>query len=321
MPLHADTTVRKITEEDLLAPVNHIANVPGKGFRDRLIDAFNVWLQVPEAPVASVKSIVSKLHTSSLVIDDIEDNSTLRRGVPVAHMIYGVPNSINSANYVYFLAMQEAQGLFGPGDDAKFRKVMEIFAKEMCMLHRGQGQDIVFRDNAVPPTEEEYLDMVKGKTAGLFRLGVGILQLFSSFEGEFNFLLSTMGAYFQILDDYLNLKSGIYHRKKTFCEDITEGKYSFPLIHSIKKWEERNDDRLHKILRKCTESVDLKQYAVKLMLETDSFEYTRTRLQELYNTMIAEITRLGENKPLLALLNKLHSETQQEGDQEEGFSF
>jgi geranylgeranyl pyrophosphate synthase len=36
-------------------------------------------------------------------IDDVEDNSELRRGIPVAHKIYGVASTINSANYVYVL--------------------------------------------------------------------------------------------------------------------------------------------------------------------------------------------------------------------------
>jgi geranylgeranyl diphosphate synthase type 3 len=40
-------------------------------------------------------------------MDDVEDNSELRRGIPVAHTIYGVPQTINTANYVYFLAVQE----------------------------------------------------------------------------------------------------------------------------------------------------------------------------------------------------------------------
>lgn len=40
-------------------------------------------------------------------MDDVEDSSDLRRGIPVAHKIYGVPQTINSANYVYFLAMRE----------------------------------------------------------------------------------------------------------------------------------------------------------------------------------------------------------------------
>jgi geranylgeranyl diphosphate synthase type 3 len=40
-------------------------------------------------------------------MDDVEDNSELRRGEPVAHTIYGVPQTINTANYVYFQAVQE----------------------------------------------------------------------------------------------------------------------------------------------------------------------------------------------------------------------
>ena len=40
-------------------------------------------------------------------MDDVEDNSELRRGIPVSHAVYGIPQTINTANYVYFLAMQE----------------------------------------------------------------------------------------------------------------------------------------------------------------------------------------------------------------------
>jgi geranylgeranyl diphosphate synthase type 3 len=44
-------------------------------------------------------------------VDDIQDDSQLRRGAPVAHKIYGVPQTINTANYVYFLAFQELSAL------------------------------------------------------------------------------------------------------------------------------------------------------------------------------------------------------------------
>jgi geranylgeranyl diphosphate synthase type 3 len=44
-------------------------------------------------------------------MDDVEDNSELRRGIPVSHLVYGVPQTINTANYVYFLAVQELLAL------------------------------------------------------------------------------------------------------------------------------------------------------------------------------------------------------------------
>ena len=48
-------------------------------------------------------------------IDDIEDNSKLRRGNPVAHSIYGVAQTINSANYMYFLALEKTIEMGEPG--------------------------------------------------------------------------------------------------------------------------------------------------------------------------------------------------------------
>lgn len=47
-------------------------------------------------------------------IDDIEDNSKLRRGVPVAHHIFGVASTINCANYVYFESLDMLYKLHNP---------------------------------------------------------------------------------------------------------------------------------------------------------------------------------------------------------------
>lgn len=96
--------------------------------RSHLIEAFNYWLKVPERELGIVARVVSMLHNASLMyafpftlyfdylcvsslwrirMDDVEDDSQLRRGAPVAHKIYGIPQTINTANYVYFLAYRE----------------------------------------------------------------------------------------------------------------------------------------------------------------------------------------------------------------------
>jgi geranylgeranyl diphosphate synthase type 3 len=76
-----------------------------------MIDCFQAWLNVPDDKLAVIKDIVASLHNASLLVDDIEDSSKLRRGHPVAHSIYGIAQTINSANYVYFLALGESQSL------------------------------------------------------------------------------------------------------------------------------------------------------------------------------------------------------------------
>jgi geranylgeranyl diphosphate synthase, type III len=108
-------------------------------------------------------------------IDDVEDSSILRRGVPVAHNIFGTAQTINSANYVYFLALQEVQKLKNPS-------AIDTYVQELLNLHRGQGMDLFWRDTLTCPTEDEYLEMVSNKTGGLFRLAVKLMQAESNTE-------------------------------------------------------------------------------------------------------------------------------------------
>ena len=145
----------------------HTGETPGKDVRGALIDAFNVWLKIPPEKVTQIKSIISRLHNASLLVDDIEDGSQLRRGKPVAHAIFGVPYTLNAANYAYFVALEECHRLGSP-------EALSVFVEELLNLHRGQGQDIVWRDTQKVPSEKEYYSMVLDKTGGLFRLAVGV---------------------------------------------------------------------------------------------------------------------------------------------------
>jgi len=103
----------------------------------------------------------------------VEDNSELRRGEPVAHTIYGVPQTINTANYVYFQAIQELLKLQHDSSDKKSddrekekgkgkEDLIGLVTEELLNLHRGQGLDLFWRDSLVCPTEEEYVHMVLG---------------------------------------------------------------------------------------------------------------------------------------------------------------
>lgn len=102
-------------------------------------------------------------------VDDVEDSSNLRRGIPVAHSIFGTAQTINSANYVYFVALGELSKLQNP-------KMVEIYTEELINLHRGQGMDLFWRDTLTCPSETDYLEMVNNKTGGLFRLAIKLMQ-------------------------------------------------------------------------------------------------------------------------------------------------
>lgn len=152
--------------------------------------------------------------------------------------------------------------------------------------------------------------MVKDKTGGLFRLAVGLMQSFatSNETTNFNDLVNNLALYFQIRDDYINLADEEYMKSKSFCEDLTEGKFSFPIIHCIRS--DVNDTRLLSILKKRTDDIDVKRYAQQIMLEMGSMEYTKKKCNELKIEICTQIEALGGNQPLLKLMEALDVQIQ-----------
>ena len=101
-------------QEDILSPFNYLHALSGKKTRSKLIVAFDSWFRVPREKLIIIEEIISMLHNASLLIDDIEDGSQRRRGEPAAHLVYGVPLTINAAELACFLAMQKALELDHP---------------------------------------------------------------------------------------------------------------------------------------------------------------------------------------------------------------
>ncbi|KAL7317484.1 hypothetical protein PS15m_003838 [Mucor circinelloides] len=282
-------TEERSTEDIILEPYTYLITQPGKDIRAKLISAFDLWLHVPKDVLSVINKIIGMLHNASLMIDDVQDDSDLRRGVPVAHHIYGVPQTINTANYVIFLALQEVMKLNIPS-------MMQVCTEELINLHRGQGIELYWRDSLTCPTEEEYIDMVNNKTSGLLRLAVRLMQAASESDIDYTPLVNIIGIHFQVRDDYMNLQSTSYTNNKGFCEDLTEGKFSFPIIHAIRK-DPSNRQLLNIISQKPT-SIEVKKYALEVIRKAGSFEYVRQFLRQKEAESLEEIKRLGGN-PLL----------------------
>ena len=143
------------------------------------------------------------------------------------------------------------------------------------------------------------------KTGGLFRLAVGLMQAFATQHQHTDFvpLVNNLGLYFQIRDDLINLADEEYFKSKSYCEDLTEGKFSYPIIHCIRSNDdgEINNDpgnnftmssrgnQLYNILKQRTEDVDVKRYAQRLMFESGSLDYTREKCTQLKMEVIGQI--------------------------------
>ena len=290
-------------EKVVLGPYDYIASEPGKDFRTLVLNAFNAWLEIPDESLKIITDVVRMLHTSSLLIDDIQDNSTLRRGKPVAHNIFGMAQTINAGNYVYFQALDELSDLKDP------TAAMKIYTAEMLYLHRGQGMDLYWRDTLTCPTEEDYLEMASHKTGGLFRLAVKLMQSESSTDIDCLPLVNLLGLIYQIADDHKNLSDIHYAQNKGTAEDLTEGKFSFPIIHSIRS--DTNNKEVLNILARKPEDLNIKKRAVNYIEHnTRSLEYAKHVVDTLIERAFVVTEQIdqgrGKSQGIRAFLEKLY---------------
>jgi hypothetical protein len=107
-------------------------------------------------------------HNASLIVDDIEDGSLLRRGKTAAHIKYGIAWALNAANKAYFDAIEAANAL-EPARKPQYEQgtwngAKQILLQCMVILHRGQGSEIVWRETGCVPNHDEFCLMAKQST-------------------------------------------------------------------------------------------------------------------------------------------------------------
>lgn len=298
--------------EKLLAPFTYLQLIPGNnsGIRNKFLVGFNTAYVGCEDHdvVREIGEIIELFHAASLLIDDIEDDSTIRRGKTCAHHIYGVPTTLNCGNLMYFVTIQRAieslLALWAKLHDASDASLMktqmtEIIMEEMLNLHKGQGLEIYWRDNLEHiwrsglPTLDDYMKMTMHKTGGLFRLSVRLLGLFTPPTSDAGSKMSSVmvplanlfGIIYQIRDDYLNLVDARYSKMKGVAgEDLIEGKLSLPILYSL--LNSTDTAPLRAVLlelkspaerRVCEDKV---QRAAKHLQATGAMDFTYNLLQE-----------------------------------------
>ncbi|KAJ3625166.1 hypothetical protein MTP99_018728 [Tenebrio molitor] len=293
-------------EEILLMPFSYLTQ---KGFDSknasaRMWRSFNHWLNVPKDKLSLVTSILERLYSAVLLLDDVEDDSELRRGIPTAHLILGTARTLNAANYVTLIEIMKLVDLKEP-------KVIDYVIEMGLGVSKSQGLGIYYRNNFICPTEDEYIEFASGQFNSMFTFVVRLLQLFSDNKTtDFTVLIQKLSLFCQIYNDYLSLHSKKYATLKTFCDDVTEGKFSFPIIHAIHS--QPNDDKILNILKQKTKDIETKKYFVRLLEKFGSFEYTIKVLEKLRDEAVEEMNKIGGNSHLEEIfeliLNNIDSE-------------
>ena len=174
------------------------------------------------------------MHNFTLVHDDIMDNSKLRRNIPTVHIKFGEPTAILAGDFLFAKSFEAMHDL--SMDLSIFKELNHGLVECILDICMGQQLDIEFEKRKII-TEEEYLEMIRKKTAVLFRLAArGGAIIGGGNQDEINALTDYgifLGLSFQIWDDYLDMSSDEKTLGKDIGNDIRNGKKTLIAVHSL----------------------------------------------------------------------------------------
>src|SRR4030095_698996 len=181
-------------------------------------------------------AIIELFHNFTLIHDDIEDDSQFRRGEPTLHVAYGIPIALNSGDALYTFLWKKLVNLDMPAP--KMVKLQKLCADSFKRVVDGQGVELAWiRAKRFDVSEEEYMQMISGKTSALLGLSCEGGAILGGAIGSRCRMLrqygELIGAAFQIQDDVLNLTGDFDKYKKEIGGDVTEGKRTLIVVHCL----------------------------------------------------------------------------------------
>ncbi len=274
----------------LAEPVWELLDRGGKRWRVvlfiQLLQAFDIEDPSAYLPYAVIPEI---LHNGTIIVDDVEDDATIRRGEPALHLVYGDDVALNAGNALYFIPLKIIT--HNPGDlDADTRlRAYEMLMHELNRTHLGQGMDICWHnDEMITASPEEYLEMTACKTGCLVRIVARLASITTEqpvdVERAVADYAEKVAIAFQISDDILDIEHTLDEAGdfgKQFGNDIREGKTTLMAIHAATHATADERAQLESILHATSNSEEEIMDVIRLYERYDSIEFARHQADKL----------------------------------------
>ena len=223
------------------------------------------------------------IHNGLIMIDDIEDSSESRRGKPCTHKLFGLDIAINAGNEMFYLPLLTLIKNKEKLSPSKINKLYEIYAQEMINVGFGQAMDIAWHRglaNADEISQKQYMQMCAYKTGTIARMSGKMATVLADASDDvvekIGRFAESIGVAFQIQDDILDLMSEEFAEMKGgLGQDITEGKRTLMVIHTLEKAEPNDRKRLLEILNMHTTDQRLRDKAINIITDYDSIDYAK----------------------------------------------
>lgn len=177
-------------------------------------------------------------HNYSLIHDDIEDNSDIRRGRPTVWKRWGIAQAINTGDAMFSLAHLALLDLRETTIPEIALEAAAIFQTTCLQLTQGQHLDIAYEERN-DLTLGDYWPMIEGKTAALLAACTELGALISETSGQIRQSYRDFGLHlglaFQVLDDLLGIWGDEDRTGKSAASDLVEGKKTLPVLYGLEK--------------------------------------------------------------------------------------
>lgn len=152
--LQKEAAIRNILDDVLFSSLGEFFSRPKKNFRSQLVELGFSLVSSRSKPkgLKVFQEALESIHGGSLIIDDIEDGSLLRRGKPSFHLLHGVSKAINAGNYLYFLPLKKVSDAKNILPEQK-RIFFEFYQEALYRAHLGQTIDLTISISKVPRSD------------------------------------------------------------------------------------------------------------------------------------------------------------------------
>lgn len=241
------------------------------------------------------------IHNFTLIHDDIVDNDPIRRGLNAVHVEFDQATAINAGDAmlaVGFEILAESEHI-----SAEYLRLLTSSIGEMVrVVAAGQQQDLEF-ESKDSVNEEEYMEMISGKTSAMFETCAKTGSILANADQE---TIDTMtkwglnlGLCFQLMDDLIDITGDTETIGKRAGSDIIQGKMTLIAIHAINSEVDLPNFNLAFGNEDCND--ETLSLAVKELMDSGSIDYAKERALEHHRIAHECLDNIPESDSLAVL--------------------
>ena len=296
--LDADGQIGKILREALIDPVSELTSNHGKKIRGTLVNmAYRLLNTEAQSSVAAARRIRSGaqvlelIHAGSLIVDDIEDGSQMRRGMPALHVQRGLPLALNAGNWLYFWPFQLVADL-GLAKETTL-VAYEAYHRTLLRAHFGQAMDLGTRVETLDQdcVAEVCLASLALKTGALTGFAMVLGGLIAGADAKTTAVLDDfgreLGVGLQMFDDIGNV-TGAREPSKQY-EDFILSRPSFAWAWAADNSSPKDYARFVGAVARLPDAKDLETWLAKHELVVAARASATRHMEQVFAKLISNL--------------------------------